>query len=152
MRGGAPRPGSQRTRAWSAPRACMHNRTCRWPSLSLSGNEAFKSGKLEAAIALYDRAVEVLEKDDARGGGGGVSDEERKIIQEILNSRCLILIPCTNYARGLTFQNFCQGKLARETLQNKALCLLKLSRPQDAADTCSRVLKQGTSSHKISLV
>jgi tetratricopeptide (TPR) repeat protein len=120
--------------------------------LSLSGNEAFKSGKLEAAIALYDRAVEVLEKDDARGGGGGVSDEERKIIQEILNSRCLILIPCTNYARGLTFQNFCQGKLARETLQNKALCLLKLSRPQDAADTCSRVLKQGTSSHKVSLV
>jgi hypothetical protein len=73
----------------------MHHRTCRRPSLSLAGNEAFKSGKLEAAIALYDRAVEVLEKGDARGGGGGVSDEERKIIQEILNSRCLILVLIT---------------------------------------------------------
>ena len=55
-----------------------------------AGNEAFKAGKLEAAIALYDRAVEVLEKGDARGGGGGASDEERRIIQ---------------------------GKLARDTLQ-----------------------------------
>ena len=46
-----------------------------------TGNDAFKAGKLEAAIELYDRAVEVLERGDALGGGGGVSNEERKIIQ-----------------------------------------------------------------------
>jgi hypothetical protein len=31
------------------------------PQSILVGNEAFKAGKLEIAITLYDRAVEVLE-------------------------------------------------------------------------------------------
>ena len=37
--------------------------------LHLLGNEAFKFGKMPEAIALYDRAVVILEKGDALGGG-----------------------------------------------------------------------------------
>ena len=73
-----------------ARRAARSRARARSRRRKTAGNEAFKAGKLEAAIALYDRAVEVLEKGDARGGGGGASDEERRIIQ---------------------------GKLARDTLQ-----------------------------------
>ena len=82
----------------------------------MAGNVAFKAGRLEEAVALYDRALDVLRKGDAPGvGGGGVSDAERRIIQ---------------------------GKLARDTMQNKAMCLLKLKRHQEAVDTCTQVLEQ----------
>ena len=54
-------------------------------ALKAQGNAAFQAGRLEDAIVLYDRAVAVLHSPDAhKGGGGGVSDDERRIITQKL--------------------------------------------------------------------